>query len=199
MNRTTARAALLALSALLTGYVLAQQNAPRPQEAARDAEEPVSRSAEATVEDESSVELIELLARVAAAENRQFVVDPRVRGRARIVPPVETPSYELLLSILRVHGYAAVGDGGTVSVVPDGIARTLPTRVVQSDDDTIPKDELVSRVIAVGSNAPQLVPVLRPLLPQYAHLAATSDGRLVVVDYYDNVRRISELARALGR
>ena len=199
MNRTTASAALLALSALLTGYVLAQQDEPRPQEASRDAGERVSRGVEAPIEDDSSIDLIELLARVAAAEGRQFVVDPRVRGRARIVPPVETPSYELLLSILRVHGYAAVADGDTVSVVPDGIARTLPTRVVQNDDQTIPNDELVSRVIAVGGNAPQLVPVLRPLLPQYAHLAATSDGRLVVVDYYDNVLRISELARALSR
>jgi general secretion pathway protein D len=80
----------------------------------------------------------------------------------------------------------------------------MPTRMVQRDDPSIPDDEYVMRVITVPNSA-QLVPVLRPLMPQSAHLASTmpadsgEDGKLILVDYYINVRKMTELINALTR
>jgi len=46
--------------------------------------------------------------------------------------------------------------------------------------------------------AAQLVPILRPLLPQYAHLAALPyENTLLIVDRYANVKRIEAIVKAL--
>ena len=87
-----------------------------------------------------------------------------------------------------------------VNIMPDAFIRAFPVPSVSSDDAKIPDDEVVQRVITTSSiETPGLVPVLRPLLPQSAHLAASSPNKLIVVDRYANVKRISELVKALDR
>lgn len=100
--------------------------------------------------------------------------------------------------------------GGYITIMPDAISRQLPSRIVQIDDPAVPDQELVTRLIAVppgGIDAPMLVPLLRPMLPQYAHLAAlpagAAEGRagsvLIIVDRYANVKRITRLVDELVR
>ncbi|HUQ51596.1 MAG TPA: hypothetical protein VM692_05205 [Gammaproteobacteria bacterium] len=155
--------------------------------------------------DEQSVDLDQLLARVSQKTGKQFLVDPRVRVRVYGVPKIEDPSYEELLAILRLHGYAAAEIGGRVNIVPDANARVLPVRLLNRDDDSVPDDEFVTRVIEVR-NAHLLVPVLRPLMPQSAHLAAvineqdaSAPGKLILMDTYANIRRMTELINTLAR
>jgi general secretion pathway protein D len=154
--------------------------------------------------DEQSVDLDVLIARVAEQTGKQFIVDPRVRGRVYSVPKIEEPTYAELLTILRVHGFAASDVGGRVTIVPDANARFLPVRLLNRDDDSVPDDEFVTRVITTP-NAHLLVPVLRPLMPQAAHLAAVlNEGepestKLILMDTYANVRRMTELIDALRR
>ena len=88
--------------------------------------------------------------------------------------------------------------------MPDANARQEPTRLLQRDDRSVPDDEVVTRVITLpGNNAAQLVPILRPMMPQYAHLAAfatdEANSKLIVTDTYANVRRITELVQTLGQ
>jgi general secretion pathway protein D len=70
-----------------------------------------------------------------------------------------------------------------------------------ADDASIAADEWVTRVLTTTNvEAAQLVPILRPLLPQSAHLAAhATTNQLIVVDRYANVRRITEIVRTLDR
>jgi type II secretory pathway component GspD/PulD (secretin) len=154
---------------------------------------------------EQSVDLDDLLARMSEATGMKFLVDPRVRAQVNTVPKIETPTYAELLTILRVHGYAAAEVGGRVNIVPDALARFLPTRLVQRDDDSVPDDEYITRIITTP-NAPFLVAILRPLMPQSAHLAAHGGGddqpsndKLIIMDTYANVRRITEIVNALTR
>jgi type II secretory pathway component GspD/PulD (secretin) len=154
--------------------------------------------------DEASVDIEAVIAEVAASTGKEFLVDPRVRARVFAVPALEDPTYETLLAVLRLHGYIALDVGGKINVLPDANARSMPTRVLQGDDSSVPDDELITRVITVpGNNAANLVPILRPLLPQAAHLAALVEGeennKLIIVDTYANVRRIAELVQTLGR
>jgi general secretion pathway protein D len=196
------------------GVVHAQENRPAPDRAPQQAPTPApaaERPAAAAPSpamaqaiqqrEERSVDLEELLARVSASSGKEFLVDPRVRARVFAVPQFGDPTYAELLTILRLHGYMAVELAGRVNIVPDANARAMPVRLVQRDDDSIPDDEWVTRIIEVP-NAAQLVPILRPLLPQAAHLAATQseegDGsKLIIVDTYANVRRMTELVNAL--
>jgi general secretion pathway protein D len=205
------------LAAVLTIGTLAQaQERPAPSRPAQPGAAPAAETvaepaaappprAESALRQQNSVDLDELIARVAASTGKEFLVDPRVRARVFTVPPIETPTYAELLSILRMHGFMAAEIGGRVNVVPDALARFMPTRMVQRDDPSIPDDEYVMRVITVPNSA-QLVPVLRPLMPQSAHLASTmpatggtEDGKLILVDYYINVRKMTELIDTLTR
>ena len=154
--------------------------------------------------EEQSVDLGELLTKVSQATGKKFLIDPRVRMSVYAVPKFETPTYAELLTILRMHGFAAVEVGGRVNIVPDANVRFLPVRILNRDDNSVPDDEYVTRVITTP-NAQFLVPVLRPLMSQAAHLAATGgnesgpNDKLILMDTYANIRRMTELVNSLSR
>ena len=96
--------------------------------------------------------------------------------------------YEAFLSILQVHGYVAVTTGDVIKIVPDASARQYPgfTSTIGAA-----ADDIVTQVILVENvGAAQLVPILRPLIPQYGHLAAhPGSNMLIISDRANNVSR----------
>jgi general secretion pathway protein D len=134
---------------------------------------------------------------VAAATGKNFIIDPRVRAQVTMLsstPMSPEAFYQAFLSILQVHGFVALPAGGVIKIVPDANARQYP-------GDDLPNhvsatsDEIVTQVIAVKSvNAAQLVPILRPLIPQYGHLAAyPASNILIISDRANNVNRIMRI------
>jgi general secretion pathway protein D len=103
-----------------------------------------------------------------------------------------------LLLILRIHGFSAVEQGGYVQVIPDANVRQMPLPLA-TGKESYSDAEYVNRVIVVkNSPAVQFVPLLRPLLPQYAHLVAfPCKNALLLVDSFANVKRIEQIVRAL--
>ena len=146
------------------------------------------------------VELAPLLQRVERASNKKFLVDRKVGLRVFLgdVDPNDV-TYPILLSILRANSLAAVEIEGRVNIVLDAEVRFLPAPITQTDDSSIAADEWVTRVLATTNiSAAQLVPILRPLMPQPAHLAAHSDSnRLILMDRYANIQRITAIVRSL--
>jgi general secretion pathway protein D len=221
MNLANSVAAFV-VSAVLAAPLLAQQEQNRgqapqarpPAAQAPAADPPVVRPpspAELEAQRsraETEVDLNELLARMSQSTGMKFLVDPRVRAQVNAVPRIDTPTYAELLAILRIHGFAAMEVGGRINIVPDANARFLPGRVLQRDDDSVPDDEYVTRIIPTPY-AVFLVAMLRPLMPQTAHLAAFggADGgaddrnndKLIVMDTYANVRRMTEIVNTLSR
>ena len=146
-----------------------------------------------------TVPLSSLIATVAKKTGRKFVLDPRVRANVALIG--EEPSrvtYDELRTILETYDYIAAETGGYVLVVPDADARTEPTPFVSSNEKR-PDDEYVTTVLHVRSiPAAWFVPILRPLLPQVAHLAAMPCANdLLMVDRYANVRRIESIIEAM--
>jgi type II/III secretion system protein len=146
------------------------------------------------------VELLPLLQRVERASGKRFVVDRRLGSKIYLgtVDPNDV-TYPKLLSILWVNGFAAFESEGLVKLVPDANMRFYETRLAQTDDASIPPDEFVTRVLgATNISVVQLVPILRPLMPQAAHLAGHADSnQLVLMDRYANIQRITAIVRAL--
>lgn len=146
-----------------------------------------------------TVELAPLLERVERASDKRFLVDGRLGTQIYLagVEPNDV-TYPVLLSILRANGFAAFESDGFVNIVPDSNIR-FHGPVLQTDDPSIPSDLYITRVLRpVNIEAAQLVPILRPLLPQAAHLAAHgSSNQLVIMDRYENVQRIAEIVRLL--
>ncbi len=140
-----------------------------------------------------------VLAAVAKRTGKKFIVDPRVRAEVTVVGQEPTSlDYGALLLILRVHGFAAVEEGGYVHVIPDANVRQYPLPLA-AGKESYADAEYVNRLIPLKSApAAHLVPVLRPLLPQVAHLVALPcKNTLLIVDTFANVKRIEQIARAL--
>ena len=145
--------------------------------------------------------LVQLIETVSKKTGKNFILDPRVAGNAVLVgiEPSKV-TYPELLTILQVNGYVAVESGGLVRVLPDSIGRSAPSPVIDGNDKHA-NAEIVTRVFRVKSiPSPQLVPVLRSLLPQSAHLAAIQcTNEILVVDTYANVRRIESIVAAMDK
>jgi general secretion pathway protein D len=148
---------------------------------------------------ENGVPFSKLIATVAKKTGKKFIVDPRVHGEAGIVgQDTSNVSYSDLLTILHVYGYTAIESGGYVSVVPDAVARQVPTPQI-TGKETRPDAEFVTKVITVKNvPATQLVPILRPMVPQMGHLAALPCvNKLIYVDTFANLQRLQAIIEAL--
>jgi general secretion pathway protein D len=148
---------------------------------------------------ENGVPFSKLIATVAKKTGKKFIVDPRVHGEAGIVgQDTSNVSYSDLLTILHIYGYTAIESGGYVSVVPDAVARQVPVPLI-TGKETRPDSEFVTKVITVKSvPAAELVPILRPMIPQMGHLAALPcANKLIYVDTFANLQRLQAIIEAL--
>jgi len=140
---------------------------------------------------------------VAAATGKSIIVDPRVRAQVTMLsatPMTPDAFYEAFLALLQVHGFVAVPSGKTVKVIPDANARTVPGNDLP-DRLSATSDELVTQVVGVRNvSAVQLVAILRPLMPQNAHLAAyPSSNMLILADRANNVSRMLRIIRRIDQ
>jgi hypothetical protein len=146
------------------------------------------------------VEFAPILQRVERSSNKRFLVDRNVPQRIYLAGvEANDVTYPILLSLLRANNLAAVEIEGRVNIVSVFEVRNYPVPMVQNDDASIAADEWVTRVLTTTNvEAEFLVPILRPMMPQWAHLAAMADNnKLILVDRYANVQRITELVRSL--
>jgi general secretion pathway protein D len=108
--------------------------------------------------------------------------------------------YEAFLALLQVYGFVAVPSGNVLKIIPDANSRTMPGNdLPDSVSDT--SDELVTQVVAVTNvSAAQLVAILRPLMPQNAHLAAyPASNTLILADRASNVNRMLRIIRRIDQ
>jgi general secretion pathway protein D len=139
-----------------------------------------------------------LIATVSEITGRNFIIDPRVEGKVNVVStqPMDAEEvYAVFESVLRVHGYAAVTSGRMVKIVPEVIANQDGSALVgEGGPDTI-----VTRVIPLRHvAAAELIPILRPLIPQQGNLAAhQGSNALIVSDRAGNLARIEQLIRRI--
>ncbi len=147
-----------------------------------------------------NADIREFVTQISAITGKSFVVDPRVKGNVTVISNTSMDQdtiYELFLSVLRVHGYAAVPTGNITKIVQQVLAK-------QSSN---PKDfltpsrseELVTAVIPVlNSPSEDLVKILRPLIPQYGHIAGISSPNVLIIsDHTENIARLTEIVNRI--
>ena len=139
----------------------------------------------------------ELIKFVAEATGTTIVVDPAVKGKVKVVsskPVSRDELYELFLSILEVHCYTAVRSGGVVRVIQSKDARSAPVDV-RDGKGASGSDEYITQVIRLENiSAAKLIPVLRPLVPQQAHMAAYAPSNAIIIsDVSANIDRIRDI------
>jgi general secretion pathway protein D len=140
---------------------------------------------------------------VAAATGKNFIIDPRVRAQVTMLSStaMSPPAfYEAFLSILQVYGFIAVPQGNIVKIMPDTNAKTSPS-IDLPDHVSSSSDEIVTQVLDVKNvSAAQLVPILRPMVPQYGALVAyPASNILVITDHASNVNRMIRIIRRIDQ
>lgn len=135
-----------------------------------------------------------LIATVSEITGRNFIVGPNVQGKVTVVsarPMKPDEVYDVFLSVLRVHGFAAVPSGSMVKIVPDAMAQQDGASGIDALASRA-GDELVTEIVPVRHvSAAELLPILRPLMPQSGQLVAhAASNSLVVSDRAGNVQRL---------
>ncbi len=134
---------------------------------------------------------------VSQLTGRNFILDPRVKGKITIIsahPVSRYAAYQIFLSALKAQGFTAVpSTGGVTKIVPVGEGKqgaSTNSRVRASAGD-----QMVTQVIVVQhGTATQLVPLLRPLMAPTSQLSAHAPANaLVITDYAQNVRRLMRI------
>ena len=115
---------------------------------------------------------------------RNFIVDPRAKAQVTMLsatPMSPDAFYEAFLAILQVHGFVAVPSGKVWKIIPDANARQVPANDLP-EKVSASSDEIVTQVVSVTNvSAAQLVAILRPLMPQNAHLAAYPASNMLIL------------------
>jgi general secretion pathway protein D len=139
---------------------------------------------------------------VSAVTGKNFILDPRVTGRVTLLSPTPLGPdalYQAFLSILQVHGYVAIDSGDLIKIIPDATARQFPSQIGTSS--AAGPDDLATQVVQLRNvGATQLVPILRPLIPQYGHLVAHSGSNMLIIsDRAANVERMLSIIRRIDQ
>ena len=144
-----------------------------------------------------------LITTVSEVTGKNFIVDSRVKGKVTVIsakPMSPAGVYETFLGVLQINGFAAIPDGQAIKIVPEANAKQ-DGGVRTHDGKGLPIDDVVTYVYTLDNvSATQLVPLLRQLMPQWAHLAAYAPGnQLIISDRAANVQRIAELIKRMDQ
>lgn len=137
---------------------------------------------------------------VADITGKNFAVDPRVRGNVTVIsnkPLNKNEVYDLFLGVLNVNGVVAVPSGNTIRLVPDSNVKN--SGVPYDARNSARGDQVVTRVIWLENTNPNdLIPALRPLMPQFGHMAAVQGtNALIVSDRASNIYQLETIIRNL--
>ncbi|MDO7530141.1 type II secretion system secretin GspD [Acinetobacter baumannii] len=137
---------------------------------------------------------------VADITGKNFAVDPRVRGNVTVIsnkPLNKDEVYDLFLGVLNVNGVVAIPSGNTIKLVPDSNVKN--SGIPYDSRNRVRGDQIVTRVIWLENTNPNdLIPALRPLMPQFAHMAAiVGTNALIVSDRAANIYQLENIIRNL--
>jgi general secretion pathway protein D len=181
-------AAVLALSGLLVPAMLPAQPPIKPQEGAT------------ITPNYKDADLGQIIQAVGEVTGKNFIIDPRVNAKVTMVsstPMSPAAFYEAFLAVLQVYGYVAVPAGKVIKIVPNTDLRQLPANDLPNDVSST-SDEIVTQIVTLKNvSAAQLVPMLRPLIPTYGHLAAYPGGNMLIIS--DRASNVSRVVRIIQR
>lgn len=146
-----------------------------------------------------NADIQEVIKAISQISKKNFLVDPRVKGSINIVSATPVSSelaYDILLSALRLQGYAAVDADGVTKIIPEADAKLYVDAVGKSSGKG---DQIITKVFTLkNESATQMVNVIRPMVaPNNLVVAHASANALVVTDYKSNLRRIEQVIKSI--
>jgi len=133
--------------------------------------------------------------------DKTIIVHPNVKGRVSVLagePINEEDAYHIFMSVLQVHGFAVVETEQSIKILPDALAKQSGSAFSGTEPLG---EEMVVRLIKVKNvSVGPLVSLLRPLMPQVAHLGAyVQSNALIVADRAQNIDKILKIVEDIDR
>lgn len=171
--------------------------APLPPAQAAIATGASSQQGETWTINMKDADIRDFIEQVSSISGQTFVIDPRVKGQVTVMsqaPLGLSEVYQLFLSVMSTHGFSVVAEDDQARIVPNAEARADGSAAGTANT-------LETRVLQVQQNAvAELIPLIRPLVPQYGHLAAVASANaLIISDRPANIARIEQLVRQLDQ
>ena len=137
---------------------------------------------------------------VADNTGKNIVVHKEVQGNVTVISsePISTDeAYQVFLSVLDVHGYAAIETEQALKIVPKNIATSGLALAKNSQKSA---DMVVSVVKINHISANKLVNTLRPLISKEAVISANVESNsLIIADHFSNITNIKRLIKELDK
>ncbi|MCZ4687978.1 GspD family T2SS secretin variant LspD [Legionella pneumophila] len=141
-----------------------------------------------------------VIAEVSRITGKNFVIDPRVQGKVSIVSSTPLSSrelYQVFLSVLQVSDYAAIPNGEIIKIIPNIDAKTQSPDLLSGMKSPPRGDDMMVAVIPVHYvPSEQLVPVLRPLMPQWSSVSAYAPSNMLILSgRANNIKSLAEIIK----
>jgi general secretion pathway protein D len=146
------------------------------------------------------VDIRVFLEQVSSITGENFVVDPDVKGKVTVIAttPMDAGAVgELLLTVLRVNGLAAVPSGSTTRIVPLANAKLGSTPGGPGGGG----QHIVTRVLSLkNTSVDEAIKLLKPLVSQAGYMEGSEfSNALIISDYADNVNQIVKALAGLDK
>ena len=146
-----------------------------------------------------NVEIRQIIESVGELTGTNFLVDPRVRGKVTILanePVPQSALYDVMLSILRMHGFRAVKIEGEnlTRILPGNVAARFKPEFL--DGDPVGESErLVTTIIRIKHlGAAGIIPMIKPLMtPEAQVLVHKQTNHLLITEVNSSLERVRRI------
>ena len=148
------------------------------------------------------VDIHDFISYVSEVTGTSFIIGPHVKGRVTVVSPNKVPVnqvFSVLQSVLEVHGYTTVEDGGVVKIVSSATARGKSVETGLSEELGIAQDRFVTQVIHLNYLSPDdAKSLLTPLVSESGVIVShPPSGTLIITDFLANIQRLQQIITAV--
>lgn len=145
-----------------------------------------------------NADILSIINEVSLETGKNFVIDPRVHGKISLIsskPIKQEQLYDVFLSILALLGYSAVTSGDVIKIIPNLEFSEYAARLAGTGDET------VVRVISLANiTATQLIPIIRPMLPQWCVVTSYPPGNiLILLGHANNLQHIINMVASIDK
>lgn len=137
---------------------------------------------------------------ISAISGRNFLIDPRVKGSVNIIsgkPVSPALTYQILVSALRLQGFAVVEGPQVTKILPEADAKAQAGPLASAGKSR--GEQVMTQVFTIRyQSAAQMIGVLKPLVGANQSIAAdTGSNTIVVTESADNLQRLGKIIASI--
>lgn len=155
--------------------------------------------------DFNNVDISVFIKFISELTGRNFLVDPRIKGKVTINSPSKITvdeAYRVFESVLELNGFTTVPGDDITKIIPSAIARSTNLETILDPEVTAPTAvRSVTKIIQMRyADANEVRRLITPLVAKTSViLAYTQTNALIITDSAANIQRLERIIEAIDR